>query len=135
MGDVFGKRYFTHDFDASHDPKCMALVLSEGPASYGRWWMLVECMGRSSNGFIDLLEPGQTAVLQAELRLDMEPVTDLQTFLKTLAMYKLIDDEALERGHVMSATFIKRQEYLTSKAAAGSKGGKSKTKQVLEAGA
>lgn len=124
--DVFGKTYMTHDFDAGHDPKCTALILKLGLAAYARWWLLLECLGRSSVGAIDLAEPGQREVLEGELFLTRQPKVTLDAFLADLATFKLIDADALSRGHVLSPAFLRRQGWLMAKSEAGAKGGRPK---------
>lgn len=121
---IFGKSYGTHDFDAGHDPKCTALIITQGLAAYARYWLLIECMGRSAHGFIDLDAVGQRAVLENELWFSQTPDETLDGYLQALAGIGLIDAEALERGHVVSEAFLNRQEWLASKAAAGRKGGR-----------
>lgn len=36
------KPYFSHDICASHDEKCVQLMMRHGPAGYGLYWLLIE---------------------------------------------------------------------------------------------
>ena len=132
---VFGKSYGTHDFDAGHDPKCTALIITQGLAAYARYWLLIECMGRSAHGYIDLGAVGQRAVLESELWFAQTPGETLDGFLEALAGIGLISAEALERGHVVSEPFLRRQDWLETKAAVGRRGGKESARTRAEAGA
>lgn len=38
--------FFSHDFDASLDPKCLALIAKGGIAAYGFYWVILELMAR-----------------------------------------------------------------------------------------
>lgn len=127
--DVFGKSYITHDVDASHDPKCAALIDGDGLEAYARWWLLLETFGRSSCGFIDLTARGQKAMLKRELRFDT--MEQLDRFLYALGEYELIDPGRLPDA-AMSQSFIKRHSYFEQKAAAGRKSGDARRKKKVD---
>lgn len=43
-------RYFTHDGNARHDPKMLALIKKHGMKGYGMFWVIIETM-REENGY------------------------------------------------------------------------------------
>jgi len=38
------KEYFSHDYNASNDPKIMALIYDHGAAGYGIYWVIIEML-------------------------------------------------------------------------------------------
>jgi len=124
MAREFNMTYIPHDVDASCDPKCIALVEESGMAAYGRYWMLLELFARSSDGFIDLAQPGATATIRRELRFSNARL--LEAFLATLAKIGLIDADMLDRGKVMSDSFLRRREQMEANYLNGKKGGRPK---------
>lgn len=121
---MFNLTYLRHDVDAGCDPKCIALIAEHGMESYGRWWLLLETMARSSDGFIDLSKPGQERMLVRTLWLG--DVDDLRAYLLTLADLGLVDAGMLEGGKVMSNSFLQRRDEMIAAYENGKKGGRPK---------
>ena len=119
--------YLRHDVDAGCDPKCIALIAECGTEAYGRWWLLVETMARSSDGFIDMKKPGQEQMLVRALW--FQGTESLHGFLGTIAEYGLIDAGKLAEGKVMSDSFLRRREQMIAKVEAGQKGGRPRKKE------
>lgn len=126
---VFGKSYFTHDFDAHNDHKCRRLRRWGGFEAYGRWWMLLELFGDCEAGIYDLTAPLAREDLADELDLDDAGLT---CFLDALSTFGLIDSDAYERGHLASEAFLRRQDYIKRKAEAGKKGMEARWKKDVE---
>ena len=49
MAHVKEAYYFSHDFNASDDPKIMAMMNVYGVEGYGRFWLIVEMLGQQSD--------------------------------------------------------------------------------------
>jgi len=70
--------YFTHDYNARHDPKCKALINKYGIEGYGRFWIIIENL-RESRGYKLEEKKYVWESLAEQLKC---PVEETKTFIK-----------------------------------------------------
>lgn len=116
-------KYFSHDNDARHDPKCKRLRLVGGVEAYGRWWMLCEYLAYIETHIAPFADPLDKALLASELECSTEEVED---FCETCARLGLIDEEMFANGKVASNRMSRNAIRTAQKVAAGRAGGRKK---------
>ena len=100
--------YFAHDSNASADPKLQRLRDEHGWAAMGRWWTLVEVLSAAEGHLVDVSRPQQWRRLANALEFD--DAGECREFVAWLLALGLLDRDAMEGGHVMSARVMKNAE-------------------------
>ena len=126
--------YFPHDSNASHDPKCAALIKEQGMFGYGIYWVLVEILheqGGKIEKFPKLLDG-----LAYELKIEKEVIAkQIEALIND---YKLLkENEKYIWSDRVIKNLKKRHAKYTIKSQAGRVGGlrsgESRKKKLLEA--
>lgn len=109
--------YFAHDSNASDDPKLQRLRDECGWEAMGRFWRLVELLSAAEGHLVDVSRPQQWTRLAHALEYDGADAA--REFVARLVDCGLVDRDALENGHVMSARVIRNAERVAEGIAKG----------------
>jgi hypothetical protein len=114
------KEYFSHDYNARNDPKCVALIKDFGAAGYGIFWFLVEVMNEHGGKIKKF--PALYSALSHEFRIKESILTkQIEAMLHKYEL--LLEDENYLWSESVLSRLIIRQEKSTKRAVAGHEGG------------
>lgn len=116
--------YFSHDSNARHDPKIVALLAKHGAAGYGRYWMVVETLRNEDEYRLDFTQEYIQESLAATLLCNQD---ELHAFIGDCVKYHLLSSDDT---FIWSESLLRRMEKLdeikAKRAEAGAIGGTSK---------
>lgn len=118
-------RYFSHDSDASADPKCRRLIRSEGVAGYGRWWLLCELLAGTEGHTLPVETEDDLENLACAL--DFDAAEDAAGFVRRLAAIGLV---VVEDGRICSPRMMRTADWFGSQRARGRAGGRARKGKV-----
>jgi hypothetical protein len=112
--------YFSHDSNASNDPKIMAMINVYGMEGYGRWWRLVEMLREQSEYRLKLCK-WQTHAFAMAWQCDANAADDFVT--DCIDNFELLQTDG---EHIWSNSLLRRmeirEETRQKRSAAGQKG-------------
>ncbi|WP_276135062.1 Lin1244/Lin1753 domain-containing protein [Polluticoccus soli] len=111
--------WFSHDSNASLDPKIIALTATHGIAGYGRWWRLVEILRAEERYRYNITTPFAYSVLAKELMCSTEEAK--QFVQDCIQQYQLLQTD---EEHIWSTSLCGRMEHMDTQKANYSKAGK-----------
>lgn len=108
MTDIKKNTYwFSHDADATSDPKIMALIERYGYEGYGRFWAIVEMLRKNDRYTIDLRLNYNRMALVSQLKID--PIT-FDDFLSTIVNeFQLF---VIQENNLYSPSLLRRMEKM-----------------------
>lgn len=118
-------RYFSHDSDASADPKCKRLIRSEGVAGYGRWWLLCELLAGTEGHSLPIETADDLENLACSLEFDT--AEDAAGFVRRLDAIGLV---VIEDGRISSPRMTRTADWFGSQRARGRAGGRARKNKV-----
>ena len=122
--------YFSHDANATEDPKIIALIDKYGMAGYGRFWTVVEAL-RSSEDFRLKVSPAYNlTALARKLRLSVEEAGTFLAFCCDAEQCGLFEQNG--DGSLWSPSLSRRMEHMEEvsriRSEMGRRGGKASGK-------
>jgi len=104
------KQYFTHDSDASMDPKIIALIATHRVEGYGRFWLLIEFLRRQPGYKYDTNNRFSWASLADVLKFN---IADCKQFIEDCI--KEFDLLKNDNGVIWSQSLCDRMKYWDEK--------------------
>jgi len=128
MKDVY---YFAHDFEASNDPKIMALLSEFGATGYGIWWRVVEMLHSEQDHKI-LKKPFVMIALAKQLQVEKPLIEKLLTYACEVCEL-LQEDETSYWSERVLRNIEKRDEKKNKRTQAAVRAGKASAQKRLNA--
>ncbi len=100
--------YFTHDANASHDPKIQAMMKKYGVSGYGMFWIIIERL-RNESGYKLSDRPYNWDALAMQMQCTSEHVKE---FVKDCC--EQFDLLVMDDGFFYSGSLLKRMIHLDS---------------------
>lgn len=122
--------WFSHDSNASADPKLIALTSAQGMAGYGRWWRLIELLRAEDQYKYCITTKFAYSVLAKEL---MCTVDEARQFITDcIEDYQLLQTDG---EYIWSDSLVNRMQHLDKKreilSERGRKGGVAKQAKTI----
>src|SRR4051812_33460722 len=102
--------WFSHDSNASADPKLVALTSQYGMAGYGRWWRLLELLRAEDQYKYSITTKFAYSVLAKEFMCNVEEAK--QFIADCIEEYQLV---ATDGAYIWSESLLSRMQHLDKK--------------------